>query len=155
MSRDKVLAELQHWRDAKQLYHLSNAHIVMARELGVKPDHLLAVCHLSDPSEIQLLGPRIQELYQERFGKTGPDRVCSIRQLEREEHAREDLRELSARERKEKDEEAWELQVEATRVSLVTIRRLFGGRHHALPRLQDDPTLKADCRHQLKIGVKK
>jgi hypothetical protein len=32
MSKDKVLADLQHWRDAKKLYRLSNAQIVMARE---------------------------------------------------------------------------------------------------------------------------
>jgi tRNA U34 5-carboxymethylaminomethyl modifying GTPase MnmE/TrmE len=156
MSRERALAELQHWRDAKRLYRLTNAHVQMARELGVKPDHLLAVFHVSTESGVRLLGQRIQELYQRHFDKARPDRVCSIRQLEREERARERLIREAQHEHRREDDEAWRVQVEATRASLLTVKRLMtGSREPVCPRIRDDKRYQADCRHQLTIGAKK
>lgn len=123
MSKDRILTELQHWREARKLHQLSGVQIQMARELRIKPEHLVREIRISPESGVESLGRRIELLFQERFDKTRPDKVVSLRELERE--AKE--RDPDAEKRKPDDEAARD-HAEAVRVSLITINRLRGWR---------------------------
>ena len=71
----------QPWVDARKRFHLSHAHVQMARELGLNPKKLGGKAnHKQEPWKVPL--PEfIKELYFKRFGKTQPDNVRSIEQL--------------------------------------------------------------------------
>jgi hypothetical protein len=124
VNKDKALAELQRWREMRRRYRLTNAQVEMARELVIRPDHLLQTLHVSEDSGCELLGACIVTKYRERFGKTCPARVRSIRELERE--LREGKKSRQRPDRPE-DDAARRQQVEATRVALLTLKRLKMG----------------------------
>ena len=71
----------QPWVDARNRFHLSHAHIQMARELGMNPKKLGGKAnHKQEPWKVPL--PEfIEELYFKRFGKTRPEDVRSIEQM--------------------------------------------------------------------------
>ena len=71
----------QPWVDARKRFHLSDAHIQMARELGLNPKKLGGKAnHKQEPWKVPL--PEfIEELYLKRFGKTRPDNVRSIERM--------------------------------------------------------------------------
>jgi len=71
----------QPWVDARKRFHLSHAHIQMARELGMNPEKLGGKAnHKQEPWKLPL--PEfIEELYFKRFGKTRPDSVRSVEQM--------------------------------------------------------------------------
>lgn len=71
----------QPWVDARKRFHLSHAHVQMARELGMNPKKLGGKAnHKQEPWKAPL--PEfIEELYFKRFGKTQPDSVRSIEQM--------------------------------------------------------------------------
>lgn len=71
----------QPWVDARKRFHLSHAHVQMARELGMNPKKLGGKAnHKQEPWKIPL--PEfIEHLYFKRFGKTRPDNVRSIEQM--------------------------------------------------------------------------
>jgi hypothetical protein len=66
------------WIDARKRFHLSDAQIQMARELGLNPKKFGGMSnHRQEPWKIPL--PEfIEEIYFKRFGKTQPDNVRSI-----------------------------------------------------------------------------
>jgi len=74
----------QAWIDARKKYHLSHAHIQMARELGMNPTKFGKLAnHRQEPWKAPL--PEfIEELYFQRFGKRQPDTVRSIEQRVKE-----------------------------------------------------------------------
>ena len=82
MPRKKPIPQkYQVWIDARQKYHLSHAHIQMARELGLNPKKFGRLAnHKQEPWKAPL-PVFIKELYFKRFGKTWPDRVRSIEQI--------------------------------------------------------------------------
>ena len=121
MSKDKILTELEHWREARKRYQLTPVQIQMARELGVKPEHLVKEIRVSPEAGTESLGRRIELLFLERFGRTRPDKVVSLRELERETRERN----ADAKARKSDDKAARD-HAEAVRVSLITINRLRG-----------------------------
>lgn len=71
----------QVWVDARKRFHLSHAHVQMARELGMNPKKLGGKAnHKQEPWKSPL--PQfIEDLYFNRFGKTRPDKVRSIEQM--------------------------------------------------------------------------
>jgi hypothetical protein len=82
MAKQKKLPpKLQAWVDARKRFHLSHAHVQMARELGMNPKKLGGVAnHRQEPWKLPL--PRyIEELYFKRFRKKQPDNVRSIEQM--------------------------------------------------------------------------
>jgi hypothetical protein len=99
MAKQKKLPlKLQAWVDARKRFHLSHAHVQMARELGMNPKKLGGKAnHRQEPWKVPL--PQyIEELYLKRFRKERPDNVCSIEQMvedkqrkqaERKEHKRQ------------------------------------------------------------------
>lgn len=82
MAKQKKLPlELQAWVDARKRFHLSHAHVQMARELGMNPKKLGGIAnHRQEPWKLPL--PQyIEELYFKRFKKERPDNVRSIEQM--------------------------------------------------------------------------
>ena len=76
--------ELQRWIDARKRFHLSHAHVQMARELGMNPRKLGSLANHDQEPWKALLPIFIERLYQRRFGKAKPDRVLSIEDRARE-----------------------------------------------------------------------
>jgi hypothetical protein len=72
--------KLQPWQEARQRYHLTDAQVQMARELGMNPRKFGKLDnHRQEPWKTPL--PQfIEELYFKRFGKSVPDNVMSLEQ---------------------------------------------------------------------------
>ena len=89
---------LQDWIDARKRHRLSDAHVQMARELGMNPKKLGKLDnHGREPWKVPLCA-FIEELYAKRFGKRRPDVVASIeeraRQVQRKRAVRTEARGL-------------------------------------------------------------
>ena len=76
-----IPANLQPWVDARRKFHLSHAHVQMARELGMNPRKLGKLDnHHQEPWKLPL--PEfIAQLYSKRFGKQRPDAVRTIEEM--------------------------------------------------------------------------
>ena len=102
---NKLPKRLQGWIDARKRYHLSHAHVQMARELGLNPRKLGGKANRDQEPWKAPLPVFIECLYQERFGRESPERVVSI-----EQYVAEKVRNYSAekakRERR-KERKAW------------------------------------------------
>ena len=73
--------KLRAWIDVRKQYHLSHAHIQMARELGMNPKKFGKIAnHKQEPWKAPL-PDFIEALYFKRFGKNRPVEVRSIEQL--------------------------------------------------------------------------
>lgn len=93
--RAKVPEKYQVWIDARKRYHLSHAHIQMARDLSMNPRKFGKIAdHKQEPWKAPL-PVFIEHLYYNRFGKARPDEVKSVEQLVRKrEEKRAKRREL-------------------------------------------------------------
>jgi len=77
----KIPEKYQQWIDARKRYHLSHAHIQMARELGLNPKKFGGLANTAqEPWKLPLPG-FIEELYFKHFKKGRPDRIRSIEQM--------------------------------------------------------------------------
>jgi hypothetical protein len=80
----RVPQALQPWVDARKRFHLSHAHVQMARELGMNPKKLGKLAnHDQEPWKMPLPA-YIAHLYAKRFRRDRPENVLSI-----EEHAKQ------------------------------------------------------------------
>ena len=82
MAKQKRLPpKLQAWVDARKRFHLSHAHVQMARELGMNPRNLGGMAnHRQEPWKLTL--PQyIEGLYLKHFKKERPDNVRSSEQV--------------------------------------------------------------------------
>ena len=80
-AKKKIQPKYQEWIDVRKRYHLSHAHIQMARELGMNPKKFGKIAnHKQEPWKAPL-PDFIEALYFKRFGKNQPDEVKSIEQL--------------------------------------------------------------------------
>ncbi len=100
-SRTKLPNNLQVWVEARQRYHLSDAHIQMARELGLNPRKFGKIAnHRQEPWKAPL--PQfIEEIYLKRFGKTAPDKVLSIEETARAQQQKQAARKERKRQARE------------------------------------------------------
>lgn len=71
---------LQDWIEARRRFHLSHAHVQMARELGLNPKKLDN--RDQEPRKLPLL-EWIGHLYFKRFGREKPETVMSIEERAR------------------------------------------------------------------------
>ena len=80
------------WIDARKKYHLSHAHIQMARELGMNPRKFGKLDnHKQEPWKAPL--PEfIESLYLKRFGKRRSDKVRSIEQVVKDKNKKKEER---------------------------------------------------------------
>jgi hypothetical protein len=83
MAKDKTFIPnaLRPWIEARRRFHLSHAHIQMARELGMNPEKFGKLAnHRQEPWKAPL-PVFIEDLYFRRFGKLKPDNVRSIEEI--------------------------------------------------------------------------
>ncbi len=82
MTKKKTIpTKYQIWIEARKKYHLSDAHIQMARELGMNPKKLGGLAnHKQEPWKASL-PDFIESIYFKRFGEMRPDVVKSIEQI--------------------------------------------------------------------------
>ena len=74
----KIPEKLQVWIDARKKYHLSHAHIQMARELGLNPRKFGQIANHRQESWKAPLPVFIEDIYFKRFKKRRPDNIKSI-----------------------------------------------------------------------------
>ena len=100
MSKKRAIpSKYKDWIDARKRSHLSNAHIQMARELGMNPKKFGKLANHKQERWKLPLPEYIEELYFKRFGKECPDEVKSIEQLVKDQNRK---KEESARKREYK-----------------------------------------------------
>jgi len=80
-NKAKVPEKYQVWINARKRYHLSHAHIQMARELGMNPKKFGKIANHKQELWKAPLPVFIEDIYLKRFGKTRPDDVKTIEQL--------------------------------------------------------------------------
>lgn len=98
MSRQQIPERLQVWIEARRRHHLSDAHVQMARELGMNPAKLGKLDNHEQEPWKRPLPEFIEHLYLEQFGKRRPDVVVSIEARARIEEERKALkREMKSR----------------------------------------------------------
>jgi hypothetical protein len=76
--KKQLPAKFQVWIDARKRFRLSDAHIQMARELGLNPKKLGGLANHDQERWKSPLPEFIEDLYFERFGKERPDNVFPI-----------------------------------------------------------------------------
>ncbi|MGH9969301.1 MAG: hypothetical protein ACREBG_16090 [Pyrinomonadaceae bacterium] len=78
MAKNHIPQDLQVWIDARKKFHLSDAHIQMARELGMNPKKFGGLANHRQERWKMPLPQFIEYLFLKSFGKRRPDRVVSI-----------------------------------------------------------------------------
>jgi hypothetical protein len=111
---------LQEWVRVKRLHGLTDAQVQMARELGMKPSRLLQ----AENPGVEPLARCIENMYLRHSKKPLPDSVAPLRQLLHETRARE---RAEARERRRRKRQSEKDHLEAMRISMLTLRRMYGG----------------------------
>ena len=77
----KIPEKYQAWINARKRYHLSHAHIQMARELGMNPKKFDKITnHKQEPWKAPL-PVFIENIYFKHFGKRQPNDVKSVEQI--------------------------------------------------------------------------
>ena len=79
--KKKIPEKYQIWIQARKRYHLSHAHIQMARELGLNPKKFGGLANSKQEPWKLPLPEFIEELYFKNFKKSRPDNVRSIEQM--------------------------------------------------------------------------
>ena len=77
----KLPPKFQVWVEARKRFHLSHAHVQMARELGLNPKKLGSIANHDQEKWKSPLPQFIEALYFERFGNDRPESVLSIEEL--------------------------------------------------------------------------
>jgi hypothetical protein len=91
--------KMQAWIDARQRYHLTDAQIQMARELGMNPAKFGKLANHRQERWKAPLPQFIDELYYKRFGRTAPETVLSIEERHRRDREKKELRRTTRRRR--------------------------------------------------------
>ena len=113
---NKAALELQAWVDARRRHHLSDAHVIMARELGMNPKKFGKIDnHKQEPWKAPL-PIFIEDLYFKRFGKWRPDTVLPLEELFRRKAEKKKAKSKARRER----EAAAATNPKATREDITT-----------------------------------
>lgn len=84
----------QVWIDARKRYHLSDAQVQMARELGLNPKKFGKLANEKQEPWKKPLPEFIEEIYFKRFGRTKPEVVRSIEEIVQDQRDRKAERKL-------------------------------------------------------------
>ena len=97
MGRKKLSQDILNWIEARKRFHLSHAHVQMARELGLNPKKLGKLDnHREEPWKAPL--PQfIEHLYFKRFGRERPEFVVSVEERARAKEAKRAVRKEARR----------------------------------------------------------
>ena len=99
--KKKIPEKYQRWIDARKRYHLSHAHIQMARELGLNPKKFGSLANTKQEPWKLLLPDFIEELYFKHFKKNQPDNVRSIEQMVKDYNRKKEERRVQRLKEKE------------------------------------------------------
>jgi hypothetical protein len=88
MKKEAMGTKLQIWVEARKRYHLTDAQIQMARELGLNPKKFGSLANERQETWKRPLGEFIEHSYLKHFGKAQPDRVLSLEQQAQEKRER-------------------------------------------------------------------
>ena len=100
----KIPEKFQVWIDARKKYHLSHAHIQMARELGLNPRKFGKIAnHRQEPWKAPL-PVFIEDIYFKRFRKKRPDNIKSIEKILKDRLRTKEKRRIKKQLNKEKIE---------------------------------------------------
>ncbi|MBI3268021.1 MAG: hypothetical protein HYZ53_03295 [Planctomycetes bacterium] len=78
MGRKNLSQKLQDWVEARRRFHLSDAQVQMARELGMNPKKLGKLANPDQEPWKEPLPQFIEHLYLKRFAKERPEVVKSL-----------------------------------------------------------------------------
>lgn len=92
--RTRIPEKYRAWIDARKRFHLSHAHIRMARELGMNPKKLGKLANNKQEPWKAPLPIFIEGCYFKRFAKERPEQVRSIEELLKEVERRKETRRL-------------------------------------------------------------
>ena len=81
MAKKKILEKYQPWIEARRRFHLSDAHIQMAREMGLDPKKFGGLANTKQEPWKAPLPEFIEELYFKHFKKRRPENIRSIEQM--------------------------------------------------------------------------
>jgi len=81
MKKKTIPLKLQCWIDARKRFHLSHAHIQMARELGLNPKKFGGLANHKQEPWKEPLPDFISTLYRKKYVKSQPDDIKSIEQI--------------------------------------------------------------------------
>ena len=97
MGKKKLSQNLKDWVEARRRFHLSHAHVQMARELGMNPRKLGKLDnHDQEPWKAPL--PQfIEHLYFKRLGRERPAAVMSVEEWARAQDAKKAARKEARR----------------------------------------------------------
>ena len=96
-----VPQRLKEWIEARKRYHLSHAHIQMARELGMHPKSLRKLHNTGEQRWKAPLPIFIENLYFKRFGKIRPNEIKTVRQVAAAQQAKKRAKNLAREQRRE------------------------------------------------------
>ncbi len=97
MAKKKLPQNLQDWVEARKRFHLSHAHVQMARELGMNPKKLGKLDNHDQESWKAPLPQFIEHLYFTRFGRERPEVVMSVEERARAQNAKKAVRKEARR----------------------------------------------------------
>ena len=99
--KKKIPEKYQRWIDARKRFHLSHAHIQMARELGMNPKKFGSLANTKQEPWKLPLPDFIEELYFKHFKKDQPDNVRSIEQMVKDYNKKKEERRVQRLKEKE------------------------------------------------------
>jgi len=79
--KKRIPEKYQIWIDARRRHHLSDAHIQMARELGMNPKRFGKLSNEKQEPWKAPLPAFIEDIYLKRFGRSRPADVKSIEEV--------------------------------------------------------------------------
>jgi hypothetical protein len=97
MAKRKLSQNLQGWIEARKRFHLSHAHVQMARELGMDPRKLGKLANHDQEPWKAPLPLFIEHLYFERFGRERPEVVMSAEDRARAKDSKRAARKVARR----------------------------------------------------------
>ena len=103
MAKSKIPEKYQRWIDAHKRYHLSHAHIKMARELGLNPNKFGGLANTKQEPWKLPLSEYIEELYFRHFKKSRPDNVRLVEQMANDYRKKKNERKIRRIEEKNTD----------------------------------------------------
>lgn len=90
--KKKIPYKYQIWIEARKHYHLSHAHIQMARELRLNPNKFGGLANSKQEPWKLPLPEFIEELYFKNFKRSRPESVRSIEQMVNEHRRKKEER---------------------------------------------------------------
>ncbi len=97
MAKRRLSQKLEDWIETRRRYHLSHAHLQMARELGINPKKLGKLDNRNQEPWKVPLAQFIEHLYFKRFGKPRPEVVMSVEEQVRAKKAKRAARKHARR----------------------------------------------------------